>query len=237
MALLLAIANQKGGCGKTTTTMNLAGVFTRIGYKVLVVDADPQSSAKVWSMARGQGSLPFDVMQSLDPGIAGRINALTGGFGTAYEIILVDCPPGMEVDHRAAQFARAVIAAADGILVPLLPSSLDFSASASFVRFLGHAKAPATKTAVLLNAVQRTKLGTQAAGVAAQLFAPIAGTVILSSTIGRRALITEVSGSGKTILDYAGPRHPATVEYTNLATEILQWLSNAPISSLQTSAA
>jgi len=42
---VIAIVNQKGGCGKTTTTVNLAGALAADGYRVLIVDMDPQAHA------------------------------------------------------------------------------------------------------------------------------------------------------------------------------------------------
>ena len=42
---IIAIVNQKGGCGKTTTTVNLAGCLEADGVRVLVVDMDPQAHA------------------------------------------------------------------------------------------------------------------------------------------------------------------------------------------------
>lgn len=222
MPIIIAIANQKGGCGKTTTTMNLAGCLARAKYSVLVVDADPQASATVWSLAQGQGSLPFEVRPGRQ--LKWRFSALEGA---EEELVLVDCPPGMTEQDDAARFTRAVLRGADAILVPLRPSTLDFSAATSFVRYLVREKAAETKVGVLVNARKNTLLGRQAQDQAATLFAPIAGAVVLHSTIGDRTAITEVSGSGKTIVDYA-PSHAAVQEYVNLTKEILSWLTNAP---------
>jgi chromosome partitioning protein len=226
MPIIIAIANQKGGCGKTTTTMNLAGCLTRAKYSVLVVDADPQASATVWSLARGQGSLPFEVRPGRQ--LKWRFSALQG---VEEDLVLVDCPPGMTEQDDAARFTRAVLRGADAILVPLRPSTLDFSAATSFVRYLVSEKAAETKVAVLINARKNTVIGRQSQGNAAVLFAPIEGAVVLDTTIGDRAPITEVSGSGKTIVDYAAG-HTAAREYVTLTKEILQWLKNAPQSSL-----
>jgi chromosome partitioning protein len=87
MGKIIAVANQKGGVGKTTTTINLASAFQKRGFRSLVVDVDPQGNAST-----GLG---------MELGDRGR---------TTYDLI-VDGAPAMEV-IRDTNFEGILIAPA-----------------------------------------------------------------------------------------------------------------------------
>src|ERR1041385_8397911 len=121
---IVAIVNQKGGAGKTTTCVNLAGGLAEAGYSVLVVDADPQASALNWRNNAGEDSqLGFDVIGLPSatihkdlPGIVSR---------SSYEVVIIDCPPGGVLKgSRSDDITRSAMLAAHVILIPLQPSPL-----------------------------------------------------------------------------------------------------------------
>jgi chromosome partitioning protein len=73
---VIAIVNQKGGCGKTTTTVNLAGALAADGHRVLIVDMDPQAHATL-AMGLEPDDLEMNLYEVLvEPAGASRLDAV-----------------------------------------------------------------------------------------------------------------------------------------------------------------
>ncbi|MFF2486272.1 ParA family protein [Microbacterium sp. NPDC058062] len=111
---VIAIANQKGGVGKTTIAMQLGAALSR-RHRVLVVDVDRQRST-VWWAENMRDTLPFDFAGDQNPRVLGRLRELQ----VEYDYILVDTPGSLE----DTPVLETVLDAADTVVVPLIPEPL-----------------------------------------------------------------------------------------------------------------
>jgi len=142
-ALRIAVANQKGGTGKTTLTVNLAAGFQRRG-KTVLLDADPQGSARDWVRIGGtESDLP-----PLHEVAADEVRARIAQFAAASRFVLVDCPP-----HLQSVALGQVLGAVDLMLIPVQPSPLDLWASVDMAAAIKDARSgnPRLRAYMVLN--------------------------------------------------------------------------------------
>lgn len=111
---VIVIANQKGGVGKTTVTMQLGAALSR-RHRVLVVDVDRQQST-VWWAENVRDRLPFDFAGNQHPSVLTRLRELR----VEYDFVLVDTPGNLE----DAPVLETALNAADFVVVPLTPEPL-----------------------------------------------------------------------------------------------------------------
>ncbi|NBO81296.1 MAG: ParA family protein [Betaproteobacteria bacterium] len=128
-ARIYAIANQKGGVGKTTTAVNLAAALSRLGKRVLLVDLDPQGNATM-----GSGIDKQAVTQTVYPvllGLAGAADARLHSVDGGYDVLAANRDlAGAEIElvglegreHRLADAIQAVAEDYDFVVLDCPPS-------------------------------------------------------------------------------------------------------------------
>lgn len=207
--MIVALLNQKGGVGKTTLALHLAGEWARRGKRVVLIDADPQSSALDWSQQRaregrerlfGVVGLARDTLHSEAPELA-----------RSADYVVIDGPP------RVASLMRSALLAADLVLIPVQPSPFDGWASAEMLSLLGEARIYRPQLAarfVLNRCATRTIIARETAETLADHDPPV-----LASTIGQRVAFADTARSGRLVSEIN--RHgPAAREITALCAEI-----------------
>ena len=185
--MIVAFLNQKGGVGKTTLALHLAGAWSARGRRVLVVDADPQASALDWADQRLREGLP----------------RLFGVLGLARETLHKELPDlARETDHliidgppRVAGIARSALLAADLVLIPAQPSPFDGWASSEMLRLLDEARIfrPELRARMLLNrCAARTVIARETAEALADQDPPM-----LASRVGQRVAFADAARTGR----------------------------------------
>ena len=122
-ARIITIYNQKGGCGKTTISVQVAGTLGLRGNKVLLVDLDEQGSASR-CLANADEDKPFPAATINLAAMTGKAHVEIRKHLDNYDYIVIDCPPS--VNNPAPSNALVI---SDLAVIPVIPSPPDILAS------------------------------------------------------------------------------------------------------------
>jgi len=214
-AKIITVFNQKGGCAKTMTTMQLAGAFGLRGLKVFVADMDPQNTAALWFHQADEAQpFPAEVMSmaALKEGFLDKISP----FVAKCDVVIIDCPPAL-----GSRVPWASLLASDLALIPVVPVMDNVWASKQAEELVMEAREARAgkgngdlKAAYVLSMVRRGKifehcLATLEAG---------AKIPILKSTVAMRNVFPESQLYGAVAKSFG--KSPASSEIDAVADEV-----------------
>ncbi len=189
---VITVAQQKGGSGKTTLAAHLALGFVEQGFRVGLIDLDPQGSLGRWFMTRldsdEEACADMDFATASAWGIPMEVRKMA----KSCDVILIDTPPKIDGDLRPA------LRAADLVLVPISVGHMDVWATEGVLDLSAREGKPAL---LVLNRTRAgTRLGAEVLAAAQALAAPVAAT-----SLAQRVGYAEAMGRGKTTVEVRGP--------------------------------
>jgi len=191
----------KGGGGKTTTMVNLAVIAGREGWKVGVIDADPQGSTAEWRRARANNDIP---VRCCRPDRSGETVDIARRAGI--ECLFIDMPPDPTL-------ALAAIRAADFVLIPTRPTFFDLKVTLPYIDLL---RSVDRRHGIIINAAPPMRQGADAPMVrdARQAFAEITKRMWRGQITHRHAVPHSVT-AGRSVIE-TEPDGAAAAEYRAL---------------------
>lgn len=211
MTYVIGVGNQKGGVGKTTLAVNLAGMLAERGKKVLLIDTDKQGSALDWQSIR-EREPTFNVVGIPRDTVHKQMRTLKKD----YDYVVIDCPP------QSAGIMRSVLMATDLLLLPISPSALDVWSSKEIIEMIDDARVFNEDLAcafVINRRIPNTIIGQDIAKAVKHYELPV-----LRSTLMQRVVYAESMSVGELVSEY-DPRSTGNEELNTLLKEVLRYES------------
>ena len=207
--MIIALVHQKGGVGKTTLSINIAGTLAKKGKKVLYVDADPQGSALDWAEARQEPSL-FS-MVGLPKAV---IHKEVGNLSKDYDYVIIDGPP------RVSDVTKSILLASDVALIPIQPSPYDVWAAKEVIDIIKEATVYNEKLKIAF-AINRKIVNTAIGRDVVEALSEY-DVRVLKAGVGQRVIFAESATSGR-IVSEVDENSPASKEIEELTNEIINF--------------
>lgn len=209
---IISILNPKGGSGKTTISTNLARSLHERGHSVLLVDSDPQGSARDWHAAN-EGN-PVELVALDRPN---NIKTLTS-MAANYDYVVIDGAAKLE------DMIAACIKISDFVLIPVQPSPYDIWAASDLVDFI-KARQEVTDgiplaSFVISRMVEGTRLGSDVRAVLDEYALSVCNT-----SITQRQVYPQSASEGLTVYDADNVK--AKAETSALTDELLAMFTAA----------
>jgi len=210
--LLIAVLNQKGGVGKSTTAVHLARWLQLQGRAVHLADLDPQQTSSFWLQAAEGFAIPCSVVPADADSALEQLPPLL----EAGAVVVVDGPAGL------SDATRAVMLLADLVLTPVQPAGADLRSAVDVLRLVAQARrirGGAPDAAVFLN---RATKGTRLLAEAREVIANLEGFRALGQAITQRQALSDCYSQATTVFEAGtGPPLEAAGEYGRLFAELL----------------